>query len=509
MSIYQRLQREANHQAAEIQRMWDEEDDDDDDDLAQELLKRKRNTGPRKGGTNQKGRPDYWDSPWGIMLRDPNLQKVGSPERKAFTRRFRTPYQIYKRLVHWAKGWHEKKATDCTGRARCPTELKVLGYLRMTGRAACFDDVEELSFVNESTMHAFFHKFSEFGRAKLYPVHVSMPTTVEELAEIEAAYAMLGIPGAGGSMDVVHIALGSCPFGLSNLCTGKEGFPSLGYNMISDHRGRALALMPGTYGSINDQTIVKYDQAVKMVKTEKLFTEYMYEVRNELGERSMEKGIYLIVDGGYLKWEVLQCGLKHSSEPGYSEWRKRMESVRKDIECYFGRLKQRFKVLKIPNNFRKKKEIDDMMFTLVALQNMILQFDVEMQEFQSWDVQLKWQSVNISEIPEENIDRVLHALEVAENEDVGEECDPHWFRPKVLKIHKKGKKNEDEDYHDIGTDFSFIGLRGQDPGDLGWVQWGDPCLSEKERFSKKQNVLVKHYTWYRNKFSSNKMWLRS
>jgi hypothetical protein len=149
MSIYQRLQWEANHQAAESQLMWDEEDDDDDDDdLVQELLKRKRNTGPRKGSTNQTGRPDYWDSPWGIMLRDPNLQKVGSPERKVFTRRFRTPYPIYKHLVHWAKGWHDKKATDCTGRARCPTELKVLGYLRMTGHAACFDDVEELSFVN-------------------------------------------------------------------------------------------------------------------------------------------------------------------------------------------------------------------------------------------------------------------------------------------------------------------------------------------------------------------------
>jgi hypothetical protein len=36
MSIYQRLQREANHQAAEIQRMWDEVDDDDD--LVQELV---------------------------------------------------------------------------------------------------------------------------------------------------------------------------------------------------------------------------------------------------------------------------------------------------------------------------------------------------------------------------------------------------------------------------------------------------------------------------------------
>ena len=70
----------------------------------------------------------------------------------------------------------------------------------------------------------------------------------------------------------------------------------------------------------------------------------------------MEKGVYIIVDGGYLKWEVLQCGLKSSSEPGYGEWRTIMESVRKDTECYFGRLKQRFRVLKVPNNFRKKSQ---------------------------------------------------------------------------------------------------------------------------------------------------------
>ena len=62
----------------------------------------------------------------------------------------------------------------------------------------------------------------------------------------------------------------------------------------------------------------------------------MYEMRNEQGELQLEKGIYIIVDGGYLKWEVLQCGLKSSSEPRYGEWRTIMESVRKDIECYFG-----------------------------------------------------------------------------------------------------------------------------------------------------------------------------
>ena len=58
---------------------------------------------------------------------------------------------------------------------------------------------------------------------------------------------------------MVHIALGACPEGLSDLMTGKEGYPSIGYNMICDHLGRELALMPGAYGSINDQTIVKFD----------------------------------------------------------------------------------------------------------------------------------------------------------------------------------------------------------------------------------------------------------
>ena len=166
-----------------------------------------------------------------------------------------------------------------------------------------------------------------------------MPSTLEEVTKIETTYASLvGLPGGVGSMDVVHVPLGACPAGLCNLMTGKEGYPSLGFNVISDHLGRALALMPGVYGSINDQTIVKFDQAVDDVKTKSLFTDYLYEIRNEQGEKSMERGLYIIVDGGYLKWEVLQCGLKTSSEPGYSDWRTRMESVRKDIECYFDEL---------------------------------------------------------------------------------------------------------------------------------------------------------------------------
>ena len=75
--------------------------------------------------------------------------------------------------------------------------------------ACMFDDVEELSGIKAPTMNAFFHKFSEMGRKELFPQHVSMPSTLEQLVKVEAAYAAVGIPGACGSMDVVHIPLGA------------------------------------------------------------------------------------------------------------------------------------------------------------------------------------------------------------------------------------------------------------------------------------------------------------
>ena len=141
----------------------------------------------------------------------------------------------------------------------------------MVGRGVCFDDVKELSRVKSLTMHAFFHEFNCCVRHHLYPTHVQMPSNLQELMEIEAPYAALGIPGACGSMDVVHIPLGACPQGLINVCTGKEGYPTLAYNFICDHTGRALALMPGAYGTVNDKTIVRCDEAVDKVKKGVLF----------------------------------------------------------------------------------------------------------------------------------------------------------------------------------------------------------------------------------------------
>lgn len=488
-----------------IRRMW--EDEDEEEEELMERNRKRRNCGRRPGGTNRSGRPHYWESTWGVMLRDPELQTIGSDARKTFMRRFRVPHSIFTRLVDWTKGWHEKHATDAAGRPRCPTELKVLGWLRMVGRGVCFDDLEELSCIKSPTMHTFFHEFNRRCREELYPIHVRMPSNIEELMEIEAAYAAVGIPGACGSMDVVHIPLGACPHGLINVCTGKEGYPTLAYNVICDHSGRALALMPGAYGTINDKTIVKSDEAVEEVKTGDLFKKFRYQVYRPDGTSFFTTGAYLIVDGGYLRWKCLQCGLKHSSDEDYVLWRRRMESVRKDIECYFGRLKQRFKALRTPNLLKDKVKIDNMMFSIVAVQNMILEYTIAAEEMRSWSVQFKWQSCDLQN--QESPETLLQHLHTADQEDEQEEDDHRWYLPVVKKkARRKGNWAETNEYYEREVDLSEIGLRGNlNPADFGWEEQEVPD-SKKEGFTVRQNILVNHFKWFRQHLPSG-YWLRS
>ena len=58
---------------------------------------------PRPGGSNAHGRPDYWESTWGRLLRD-NLEELrdpSSPLSKLFRLRFRVPFPLFERLDDW------------------------------------------------------------------------------------------------------------------------------------------------------------------------------------------------------------------------------------------------------------------------------------------------------------------------------------------------------------------------------------------------------------------------
>ncbi|CAN0357187.1 unnamed protein product, partial [Discosporangium mesarthrocarpum] len=81
----------------------------------------------------------------------------------------------------------------------------------------------------------------------------------EDLKDVTATYARLGFPGAVGSCDVTHVRWNKAPASRTVYYTGKEGFPSIAYQVTMDHTACALALTAGFAGATNDKTIVRYD----------------------------------------------------------------------------------------------------------------------------------------------------------------------------------------------------------------------------------------------------------
>ena len=189
---------------------------------------------------------------------------------------------------------------------------------------------------------------------------------------------------------------------------------------------------------------------------------------NEKNEPVFSQGAYLIVDGGFLRWKCLQCGLKTLSEEKYMKWRKKLEFVRKDIECFFGWLKQRFKILKIPNLLQDKTKIDNMVFALFAIQNMIMDHKIAQEEMSNWSVQWKWQEM--PSVNGKSVEEFLDDLKNAEEEDIIEETDNRWYQPIVKKkVRRNGVWYGSSLNYEQGADLSEVGLRGNmKPSDFGW-----------------------------------------
>ena len=159
-----------------------------------------------------------------------------SLEGENFRRDFRMTAAQYLRLVgeikaeQWFPDIVDGKR-DAVGKESHPLELFVLGALRVLGRYMYFKDLEQLTNMSESSHSQFFKRFVKAGRERLFPKHVSMPETLEEIAAARGEFTRAGLDGAIGSMDCVHIWWDNCPAGASNLHTGKEKYPTRSFEV--------------------------------------------------------------------------------------------------------------------------------------------------------------------------------------------------------------------------------------------------------------------------------------
>ena len=150
---------------------------------------------PKVGRPNQLPRPNYEDRQW---ARDLKALKAAPDDRRLnnkFRLRFRMPLEMFEDLVQMCidRGWFPEQATDCTGRVGPHLRLKVLSVLRVLGRAACFDDCEEGTGIDEETLRTFFHEFTKKFRTELFPVWCRPPEGEEVLCALNDCLALLNV----------------------------------------------------------------------------------------------------------------------------------------------------------------------------------------------------------------------------------------------------------------------------------------------------------------------------
>jgi len=140
-------------------------------------------------------------------------------------------------------------------------ELHVMGALCVLGHGLPFSVISTYSNISKEEHCLFFHKFIDYF-FKNHSDYIYLPRDADELQNVTQKYRSVGLPGAMGSKDVVHVKWSRAPAGDFNRCKGKESYPTIAFQCISDFNRRIMGVSRAQYGTRNDKSIVRRDSMV-------------------------------------------------------------------------------------------------------------------------------------------------------------------------------------------------------------------------------------------------------
>lgn len=135
-----------------------------------------------------------------------------------------------------------------------------------------------------------------------------------------------------------------CPAELSTLYTGKEGFPTVAYEVAVTACRLIISATPGQPGSKNDKTIIQFDTFLsRELPNNPLFSDFEFKIFSPTGtgDEAVEvtrRGVSALVDGGYPNLPFLISAPKSgfATSTAQALLARQVRSQRKEVECTFG-----------------------------------------------------------------------------------------------------------------------------------------------------------------------------
>ena len=110
-------------------------------------------------------------------------------------------------------------------------------------------------------------------------------------------YEEVQLPGAVRSMNVIIVKWSNCPAGDFNRAKGKESYPLLAFQCISNFNRWICHVFGPQFGSRNDKHIVKMDEGVATIQDD-WYSTVTWKYFDTDGNLKEEMGLYLICDNG-------------------------------------------------------------------------------------------------------------------------------------------------------------------------------------------------------------------
>jgi len=334
-------------------------------------------------------RINFAETSWGRMLDDPTLLDPSSRSAKVFRNKFRIPPDFFKnwllpKLIEINVFGCKKKKDGSSRISKISFEFKVLACLRILATGILRTDLEDITSIGAATLDYLFKTFVFNVSRRLFQEFIYIPEDGDELEKICDAYKKLGFPGCFGSMDCTHVRWWNCPADEQNAAIGKEGYPTLAFQVLVDHGRRILHCSKAFLGRLNDINICSKDPVVFHDKYGLLSSlgtrrnkmkNLKFELFESNGSRKTFQGGWVITDGGYPPLSIFANPKIDSFSRAAVCWAEWCESIRKDVECTFGMLKHRWRLFLVGTRYTDATVIEAAFHTACILHNMLLLID--------------------------------------------------------------------------------------------------------------------------------------
>ena len=126
-------------------------------------------------------------------------------------------------------------------------------------------------------------------------------------------------------------------------------------------------------------TMVRFDTFLTDIRAGRILTDNEFELLSYDKEGNVisvrYNGVYVVVDNGYLAWSCTVPPISVTNKIDETRWSRWVESMRKDVECTFGILKGRWRILKTGVRVYGVDKVDEIWLTCCALHNWLLDID--------------------------------------------------------------------------------------------------------------------------------------